>query len=753
MIPRALAPARPRVLVLVTALAVVLAGVLTIAAPASAAPRTLEGVVRLVADAPGLHGAHGTPGEQLVLVVGDTSYEVKGRALTPNTRVRVSGVVTGNSVEVESATTVAAFSSLPTSGTTNTLVMLVTWPGLTPDAVTPESAAEQLFTEDDDWYREASFGALGLSGAVTPWMTIPGPAGNKCWAEMSAIMTQAKAAAAAGGFTLSSYSNFIVYFPPAGGLPGSDCAGPAGWAYVGAPNVWLNGYMTRHVTVHELGHNYGLSHSDSYICPGGGVAATGCATTEYGDYYDAMGNWSPGHFSASQKQILGWMGSGRAVDLTAGGPATIVPMAKQSNETHGAQVRATPTRSYWLEYRQQIGFDADLWPCCGWDGVLVHVVDDSVGAPGQPDLIDVSPGDGLSAGSATLKPGTSWTSPEGYVFAVGTVTASGAQVTVTAPAGDNTAPTVTTRSPASSATGTATTTNVTATFSEAVQGVTGTSFDLTTPSGSKIGAAVTYNGTTRTATLNPTADLAADTRYTATVRGGASSVRDLAGNPLATGSWTFTTGPAPRLTARTPAVNATAVSTAANLSLTFSEPVVGVNGTTFTVTTPSGTVVPAAVSYNATTRTATLNPTANLPADVRYTAQMTGGTTSVRDAAGNPLPTSTWNFTTGPAPTVSSRYPASGQTGISRTANIAAVFSEAVQGVSTTTATLRNAAGTAITAVVTYDSTTRRLTLNPSSTLAARTVYTARLAGGSTAIRDLAGNPLTTTSWSFTTGA
>jgi hypothetical protein len=195
------------------------------------------------------------------------------------------------------------------------------------------------------------------------------------------------------------------------------------------------------------------------------------------------------------------------------------------------------------------------------------------------------------------------------------------------------------------------------------------------------------------------------------------------------------------------------VATTANATLTFSEPVVGVSGTTFVLTTPSGKVVPATVSYNATTRVATLNPTANLPPDIRFTASMTGGTTAVRDRAGNPLPSTTWAFTTGPAPTVSSRYPASGQTGISRTANVAAVFSEAVQGVSTTTATLRSSAGTAVAAVVTYDATTRRLTLNPNSTLAARTVYTATLTGGTTGIRDLAGNPLTTTRWSFTTGA
>jgi hypothetical protein len=55
--------------------------------------------------------------------------------------------------------------------------------------------------------------------------------------------------------------------------------------------------------------------------------------------------------------------------------------------------------------------------------------------------------------------------------------------------------------------------------------------------------------------------------------------------------------------------------------------------------------------------------------------------------------------------------------------------------------------------MVTYNATTRVVTLDPSVTLAANMRYTATLTGGATAIRDIAGNPLTTISWSFTTRA
>ena len=81
-----------------------------------------------------------------------------------------------------------------------------------------------------------------------------------------------------------------------------------------------------------------------------------------------------------------------------------------------------------------------------------------------------------------------------------------------------------------------------------MQPVSGTTFTLKTGS-TAVAAPVTYDAATRTATLDPAADLAANTQYTATLTGGASGIQDAAGNALATVSWTFTTAAA---AARTP---------------------------------------------------------------------------------------------------------------------------------------------------------------------------------------------------------
>src|SRR5215211_1212333 len=90
-------------------------------------------------------------------------------------------------------------------------------------------------------------------------------------------------------------------------------------------------------------------------------------------------------------------------------------------------------------------------------------------------------------------------------------------------------------------------TNVTATFSEAMNTSTISGSTFTLKKGTEsVPASVGYNATTNTATLDPTADLDYNSTYTATVVGGASGVKDLAGNALAANkSWNFTTAAPP----------------------------------------------------------------------------------------------------------------------------------------------------------------------------------------------------------------
>jgi hypothetical protein len=104
---------------------------------------------------------------------------------------------------------------------------------------------------------------------------------------------------------------------------------------------------------------------------------------------------------------------------------------------------------------------------------------------------------------------------------------------------DTTAPTVNSVSPADTATGVTPNTNVTATFSEAMNAGTFSDQSFTlSKAGSSVSAQVTYDQTSRTATLDPDVDLQAGATYDAKIT---TSVKDSTGNALVQEeTWSFT---------------------------------------------------------------------------------------------------------------------------------------------------------------------------------------------------------------------
>jgi len=109
------------------------------------------------------------------------------------------------------------------------------------------------------------------------------------------------------------------------------------------------------------------------------------------------------------------------------------------------------------------------------------------------------------------------------------------------PAIDRVAPQLATRTPGPGDVGVGRRRNVVVTFTERVLGVGGQTFQVRTVADIRVPATVTLSADGRTATLNPAARLAPDTRYRVTITGGASNVRDVAGNGLLSTAWRFTT--------------------------------------------------------------------------------------------------------------------------------------------------------------------------------------------------------------------
>jgi hypothetical protein len=106
------------------------------------------------------------------------------------------------------------------------------------------------------------------------------------------------------------------------------------------------------------------------------------------------------------------------------------------------------------------------------------------------------------------------------------------------------------------------------------------------------------------------------------------------------------------------------------------------------------------------------------------------------------------------APTIINVAPVPGSTGISPGKNVYALFSEAMQrsGISGSTFTLiRKGTTTPISASISYDGVSKKAILDPSRNLRPGATYVVTVKGGSSGVKDLAGNPLAADKiWKFT---
>ncbi len=216
---------------------------------------------------------------------------------------------------------------------------------------------------------------------------------------------------------------------------------------------------------------------------------------------------------------------------------------------------------------------------------------------------------------------------------------------------DLTPPVVQATNPNSGASVVGTNSAFSVTFNEAMDSasISAATILLKDNSNNAVNGGVAYSN--RVATFTPATNLQGTTSYTASVTTG---VTDVAGNSLAVAySWSFTTGPAPDVTAPTisstsPSSGATCVQTESGILATFSKAVkLGtVNPGTFLLKDSQNNPVDGTAMLDYLGQ-ATFNPSSTLANFASYTGTLTTGLT---DLAGNHLAADyTWTFTTQPA--------------------------------------------------------------------------------------------------------
>jgi len=210
-----------------------------------------------------------------------------------------------------------------------------------------------------------------------------------------------------------------------------------------------------------------------------------------------------------------WTTAGK---LLASGTFTGESSSGWQTLTFANSVPIAPNTTYIVSYYTPTGhysYDGAYFATHGAGGGIVQQLQS--GVSGANGVYRYGTGGGF--------PNTSWNDTNYWVDAV-----------VETGAGTTTPPTVTGTTPASNGTGVALNAPVTATFDHDIDPDT-IQFTLTA-GGSTVSSGVTYDDTTRKATLQPNSSLTANTTYTASVR-----ATDVWGNAMASAyTWTFTTG-------------------------------------------------------------------------------------------------------------------------------------------------------------------------------------------------------------------
>jgi len=332
----------------------------------------------------------------------------------------------------------------------------------------------------------------------------------------------------------------------------------------------------------------------------------------------------------------------------------------------------------------------------------------------------------------------------------------------TASVPDTTKPTITSKDPDDNATHIPIDTTITVTFSEKVIGVDTSSFIVKrTDTNEQVQGNVVYNDSVCQATFTPTNTLAEGVWYTVTLT---NAIKDTANNTLEEVSWQFQTIDVtkPYIIYKYPTENMGNFPNNANIEVTFSENVTGVNANSFRVRNETiGQDIAGSVSYNAALRKAIFNPDNDLPFGKTFSVTLTG---DIKDLSGNALNVTIWQFETGiepdtTPPAIASSYPdyTTQQNNIPVSATIQINFTEPVSGVGPSTIELKKGGqdGSSVSTMINYDAVAKRANITPNSNLEYDTLYTVIVRGGSTTdIKDAAGNKFASdVIWSFRTTA
>ena len=239
------------------------------------------------------------------------------------------------------------------SGEQKTVVILVDFLD-TSLSCTGQDIENLMFTDPegnsvDNLYQETSLGQVWFSGDVVGPYTINYSSTDTC--DFYGWAMAAENEAIAAGIDLSVYSRKVYAFPRQ-----NQCNFIGMGTVGGNPSMsWIFRCDMEDLFAHELGHNMGMNHSAT-------------PTNPYGDISDIMGysSYNLRQINAPHQIELGWRMPEQTEKVTSRGVYDIAPLEFGPWDTSIPQIlildKPDTGESYYLSYRQPIGFDANLHP-------------------------------------------------------------------------------------------------------------------------------------------------------------------------------------------------------------------------------------------------------------------------------------------------------------------------------------------------------------------------------------------------------
>jgi M6 family metalloprotease-like protein len=318
----------------------------------------------------------------------------------------------------------AATAACGTTGVQKVAVILVTFPGVSPP-VTAAAVQDVFFGSTghsvDGYWRDASYGLASATGQVFGWYTIGSAYACDQYSQISAAAVKA----ADADVNFQNFNRVFFVFPrPAGctwgGLSTVGCSllstadgsVTASTSYLIA-DILANREYGVELAIHEGGHSLTLNHARSrgFGAEALGALGAGGTITEYGDYFDPMGYYNLGHYSAQHKLQLGWIASSNVLQVKTPGAFSVAPMGTASTSVQALQVqRGTGSAAWlWIEYHQPLGSYESALSSQIFSGATIRYQDSLTGT-GYGNLLDFTPLSG-SWYDPALAVGQTWTDP------------------------------------------------------------------------------------------------------------------------------------------------------------------------------------------------------------------------------------------------------------------------------------------------------------------------------------------------------